>query len=157
MVELYIASIHGLWGSSNVYSPPVRHWYFDQSFYINPPPGTLELILYTKAAGTLNNLARAHGKTLLFLALLGSLGQPRRGQPRSDPEPGLSSSRAPRARRRISLFPPKSRSSNTRLALSGGGVKRLSRSRTWGPPARSCASIPCIRSICRTMPPSAIG
>jgi hypothetical protein len=49
MVELYKSQYYtGVWGSSNVYNPPVRNWFFDQSFYVNPPPGTLELILYTK-------------------------------------------------------------------------------------------------------------
>jgi hypothetical protein len=38
----------GKWGKSNVYSPPVRHWYFDEALRTNPPPGNLELVNYYK-------------------------------------------------------------------------------------------------------------
>ena len=47
--ELYKSKYFtGLWGSNNVYNPPVRNWYFDSNFYVNPPPGTLTLVLYNK-------------------------------------------------------------------------------------------------------------
>lgn len=49
MVELYKSKYHtGTWGKNNVYDPPVRNWYFDTKFYVNPPPGTLDLVLYKK-------------------------------------------------------------------------------------------------------------
>jgi hypothetical protein len=49
MVELYKSKYHtGVWGKNNVYDPPVRNWFFDTKFYINPPPGTLDLVLYKK-------------------------------------------------------------------------------------------------------------
>ncbi len=49
MVELFKSKYHtGVWGKNNVYNPPARNWYFDTSFYINPPPGTLDLVLYKR-------------------------------------------------------------------------------------------------------------
>jgi hypothetical protein len=36
------------WGSSNVYSPPLRRWYFDNNFIQNPPPGTLHSFTYSR-------------------------------------------------------------------------------------------------------------
>jgi hypothetical protein len=38
----------GIWGKSNVYSPPRRKWYLDRQFYTDPPPGTLSLVSYNK-------------------------------------------------------------------------------------------------------------
>ena len=49
MVELYKSKYHtGVWGQNNVYNPPVRNWYFDNKFYVNPPPGSLTLVQYKK-------------------------------------------------------------------------------------------------------------
>ncbi len=39
---------NGPWGSSNVYSPPNRRWYFDTSLRQNPPPGKLTTANYLK-------------------------------------------------------------------------------------------------------------
>ena len=49
MVELYKSyqSI-GYWGSSNVYNPPNRQWYFDTNLQVTPPPGTLPIYSYVK-------------------------------------------------------------------------------------------------------------
>ena len=38
----------GYWGQANVYSAPVRNWYFDTQFYTSAPPGTLILVSYKK-------------------------------------------------------------------------------------------------------------
>lgn len=49
MVELFKSQQHiGRWGKSNVYNPPRRKWFFDRKFYTNPPPGTLQLVTYSK-------------------------------------------------------------------------------------------------------------
>jgi hypothetical protein len=49
MVQLYKSKYHtGVWGKSNVYVPPKRNWFFDTRFYTDPPPGTLDLVLYKK-------------------------------------------------------------------------------------------------------------
>src|SRR5207244_2966736 len=49
MVELYKSQqAIGTWGKGNVYSPPIRQWYFDPGFYVTPPPGTLTFINYVK-------------------------------------------------------------------------------------------------------------
>ena len=49
MVELFKSKYHtGVWGKNNVYDPPVRNWYFDTKFYVNPPPGTLDLVIYKR-------------------------------------------------------------------------------------------------------------
>ena len=49
MVQLYKSKHHkGAWGKPNVYSPPKRNWYFDTQFYTDPPPGTLDLVIYKK-------------------------------------------------------------------------------------------------------------
>ncbi len=49
MCELY-ASIHftGTYGKANVYSPPNRRWFFDNSFLLSPPPGNLRTTTYTR-------------------------------------------------------------------------------------------------------------
>jgi hypothetical protein len=49
MCELY-ASTHftGTYGKSNVYSPPNRLWYFENSFLTSPPPGNLRSTTYTR-------------------------------------------------------------------------------------------------------------
>ncbi len=49
MAELY-ASKHftGTYGKANVYSPPNRRWYFDNSFLTSPPPGNLRSTTYTR-------------------------------------------------------------------------------------------------------------
>ena len=46
----------GIWGKSNVYSPPRRKWYFDRQFYSDPPPGTLSLVSYNKGGGISNSI-----------------------------------------------------------------------------------------------------
>ena len=49
MVELYQSKQSiGTWGKSNVYSPPVRQWYFDTNFRIYTPPGSLMVYSYVK-------------------------------------------------------------------------------------------------------------
>jgi hypothetical protein len=55
MVELY-ASTHftGVYGKSNVYSPPNRLWYFDNSYLNSPPPGNLRSTTYTAGRWVLN-------------------------------------------------------------------------------------------------------
>ena len=49
MCELY-TSIHftGTYGKNNVYSPPNRHWFFDNSFLTSPPPGNLRTTTYAR-------------------------------------------------------------------------------------------------------------
>ena len=49
MVQLWTSQqFTGIWGSANVYSPPVRQWYFDTNFQVNPPPGVLINTNYNK-------------------------------------------------------------------------------------------------------------
>ena len=49
MVCLYqSAQGTGIWGKSNVYVPPTRRWYFDESLRQNPPPGNLTTVNYLK-------------------------------------------------------------------------------------------------------------
>jgi len=49
MIELFQSQQSvGAWGSSNVYNPPLRQWYFDTNFKVNPPPGTIMLYSYIK-------------------------------------------------------------------------------------------------------------
>jgi hypothetical protein len=53
MVELYKSQQSiGEWGKANVYSPPTRHWYFDNSFKVRPPPGSLMVYSYIKGKWT---------------------------------------------------------------------------------------------------------
>lgn len=53
MVELYKSQQSiGEWGKANVYSPPTRYWYFDTSFKVRPPPGTLMVYSYIKGKWT---------------------------------------------------------------------------------------------------------
>jgi hypothetical protein len=55
MVELYpSAQATGIWGSSNVYNPPNRFWYFDTNFTVTPPPGSLRVTNYVKQKWFLN-------------------------------------------------------------------------------------------------------
>lgn len=49
MVELYQSKQSiGRWGSSNVYNPPNRQWYFDTNLQVYTPPGSLPVLSYTK-------------------------------------------------------------------------------------------------------------
>ncbi len=49
MVELYASQQSiGRWGSSNVYNPPHRQWYFDTNLQVYTPPGSLPVYSYTK-------------------------------------------------------------------------------------------------------------
>jgi hypothetical protein len=49
MVELYQSKQSiGYWGSSNVYNPPNRQWFFDTNLQVYTPPGSLPLYSYTK-------------------------------------------------------------------------------------------------------------
>jgi hypothetical protein len=49
MVCLYESSQGtGIWGRSNVYSPPIRRWYFDTSLRQNPPPGNLVTVNFLR-------------------------------------------------------------------------------------------------------------
>jgi hypothetical protein len=49
MVQLYkSAQSIGEWGKGNVYSPPIRQWYFDTNFKTKPPPGTIMIYSYIK-------------------------------------------------------------------------------------------------------------
>jgi hypothetical protein len=49
MVELFQSKQSvGIWGKANVYSPPIRQWYFDKGFYTYTPPGNLMLYSYIK-------------------------------------------------------------------------------------------------------------
>jgi hypothetical protein len=49
MVELYASEqATGIWGSSNVYDPPTRDWYYDNNFQIHPPPGSIMVVDYIK-------------------------------------------------------------------------------------------------------------
>lgn len=49
MVQLYLSKqATGIWGKSNVYSPPDRNWYFDTRLRESPPPGTLSITRYNK-------------------------------------------------------------------------------------------------------------
>ena len=57
MVELYESKhFTGYYGKSNVYSPPIRRWYFDDSFLTNPPPGNLRATNYVRGRWTRNTL-----------------------------------------------------------------------------------------------------
>ncbi len=49
MCELY-ASTHftGIYGKSNVYSPPNRRWFFEDSYLQTPPPGNLRSTTYSR-------------------------------------------------------------------------------------------------------------
>ncbi len=54
MVELFDSQqAIGNWGNSNVYSPPIRQWYFDNNFKTTAPPGTLMLYNYIRAKWSL--------------------------------------------------------------------------------------------------------
>lgn len=49
MVCLFVSQqANGIWGASNVYSPPTRRWFFDDNFLVNPPPGTLQSTTYSR-------------------------------------------------------------------------------------------------------------
>ncbi len=49
MVELYQSQqATGIWGKSNVYSPPLREWFFDTDFQTNTPPGSIMIVNYMK-------------------------------------------------------------------------------------------------------------
>ena len=49
MVELYqSAQSIGAWGKANVYSPPLRQWFFDTNFRTKPPPGSIMVYSYIK-------------------------------------------------------------------------------------------------------------
>ncbi|HEY0368865.1 MAG TPA: hypothetical protein VGC85_04665 [Chthoniobacterales bacterium] len=49
MVELFRSQqSNGEWGKQNVYFAPTRRWYFDTSFKVRPPPGSLMLYSYAK-------------------------------------------------------------------------------------------------------------
>ena len=50
MIELYNSTQNiGRWGAANVYSPPIRAWYFDTNFISNPPPGLLASFNYRRS------------------------------------------------------------------------------------------------------------
>lgn len=54
MIELYKSQqAIGKWGSANVYSPPIRQWYFDTNFRTSPPPGSIMLYSYIKGKWSL--------------------------------------------------------------------------------------------------------
>jgi hypothetical protein len=54
MVELFNSQqAIGNWGNSNVYSPPIRQWYFDNNFKTSAPPGTFMLYNYLKGRWSL--------------------------------------------------------------------------------------------------------
>jgi hypothetical protein len=49
MVELYKSTQSiGQWGSSNVYNPPNRQWFFDTNLQVYTPPGSLPVYSYIK-------------------------------------------------------------------------------------------------------------
>ena len=49
MVELYKSQQNiGVWGKSNVYSPPARRWFFDTNFRRDTPPGSPLVFTYKK-------------------------------------------------------------------------------------------------------------
>ncbi len=49
MVELYKSQQNiGVWGKSNVYSPPTREWFFDTNFRRDTPPGSPLVFTYKK-------------------------------------------------------------------------------------------------------------
>jgi hypothetical protein len=49
MVSMFVSQqANGIWGKSNVYSPPNRRWFFDSNFISRPPPGTLSSITYSR-------------------------------------------------------------------------------------------------------------
>ncbi len=50
MVEMFHSKQStGAWGSGNVYNAPVRRWFFDTKFYINPPPGSFIITKFERA------------------------------------------------------------------------------------------------------------
>jgi hypothetical protein len=49
MVELYKSQQSiGTWGKDNVYNPPNRQWFFDKTFQVYTPPGSLMVYSYVK-------------------------------------------------------------------------------------------------------------
>jgi hypothetical protein len=49
MVELYQSKqAIGIWGKDNVYNPPNRQWFFDKTFQVYSPPGSLMVYSYVK-------------------------------------------------------------------------------------------------------------
>jgi hypothetical protein len=49
MVELYLSKqAIGTWGKGNVYDPPNRQWFFDKTFRVYTPPGSLMVYSYVK-------------------------------------------------------------------------------------------------------------
>ncbi len=49
MVELYPSKQSiGTWGKDNVYNPPNRQWFFDKTFQVYSPPGSLMVYSYVK-------------------------------------------------------------------------------------------------------------
>ena len=49
MVNLFASQqATGVWGSSNVYTPPTRAWHFDTNFESHPPPGSIMVVTYQK-------------------------------------------------------------------------------------------------------------
>ena len=52
MIELFQSQQSiGVWGRSNVYSPPKRQWYFDTNFRLSPPPGADAFATFTYLKG----------------------------------------------------------------------------------------------------------
>lgn len=50
MIQLYNSKqAIGIWGANNVYSPPNRAWFFDNSFIASPPPGLLASFNYRRS------------------------------------------------------------------------------------------------------------
>ena len=54
MVELYKSQQSiAVWGQPSVYSPPDRQWYFDNTFKVRPPPGSIMVYSYVKGRWSL--------------------------------------------------------------------------------------------------------
>ncbi len=51
MVELFqSATFTGKWDTGNIYVPPARRWNFDTNFSTNAPPGSLNVVVYSRGS-----------------------------------------------------------------------------------------------------------
>lgn len=51
MVELFqSATFTGKWDTGNIYVPPVRRWNFDNNFSTKAPPGSLNVVVYSRGS-----------------------------------------------------------------------------------------------------------
>jgi hypothetical protein len=71
MVELYQSKQSiGYWGSSNVYNPPNRQWFFDTNLQVYTPPEACPSIAIPKGDGSSPNEWRGHLPAISFARAL---------------------------------------------------------------------------------------